>query len=287
MDPSWQIIDELSNEGRREVEALLRAVEEDARDEALTEDQRDRLESGAKASHALRRGPSGALRGYAIIADGAPRRSEPALGTFDMELVAALEATGDPVSILLRPVDDELAAGLASRGWRPTREVHRLLMPLPAAPPPTTGLTVRSFRPGVDDQAWVDQNNAAFKGHPTQADMTVERLRARFSTDWFDPAGFVLFFDGDQLVASCWTKVHPCASGDVGEIYVISVSPDAQGRGLGRVAVLAGLQHLAAKGLSTAELFVEETNRAAYALYRSLGFRLDARVVEFLYDTAD
>ncbi|HUD69987.1 MAG TPA: mycothiol synthase [Acidimicrobiales bacterium] len=286
MDPSWRIVDELSDEERRDVEALLRAIEENSRDEALTEDQRERLESGATASHALRGGPDGALRGYAIIGDGAPRRAEPALGTFDMELVTALEATGDTVSMLLRPVDDELAAALTSRGWRPTREVHRLWMPLPAEPPTTTGLTVRSFRPGVDDQAWVDQNNAAFKGHPTQADMTVERLRARFSADWFDPDGFLLFFDGDQLVASCWTKVHRCASGDVGEIYVISVAPDAQGRGLGRVAVLAGLQHLAAEGLATAELFVEETNRAAYALYRSLGFRLDTRVVEFLFDTA-
>lgn len=284
MDPSWRIVDEMSDAERQEVDRLLRSIEENSRDEALTEDQRERLESRVAASHALRSGPDGSLRGYAILADGTPRRAEPALGTFDTALAAALEALGDPISMLLRPVDDELAAQLATRGWRPTREVHRLWMPLPAAPPPQTDLTVRSFRPGLDDSAWVGENNAAFKGHPTQSNMTVERLRARFDADWFDPEGFLLFFDGDELVASCWTKVHRCTSGDVGEIYVISVAPDAQRRGLGRLAVLAGLQHLAAQGLGTAELFVEETNRSAYALYLALGFRLDTRVVEFLYD---
>ena len=284
MDPSWRIVDELSDAEREGVLTLLTAIEEGSRDEALTEDQRDRLESRGAARHALHEGPDGRLRGYAIVANGDPLRAEPALGTFDMDLVASLEAIGAPISLLLREVDDELAAQLSARGWRPTREVHRLSMLLPAPPPPPTALTVRPFRLGLDEQAWVDENNAAFKGHPTQADMTVERLRARFTARWFDPEDFLLFFDGDRLVASCWTKVHPCSGGDVGEIYVISVTPDAQGRGLGRVAVLAGLHHLAAKGLETAELFVERTNRAAYDLYVSLGFRFDSRVVEFQHD---
>ena len=155
---------------------------------------------------------------------------------------------------------------------------------LPADPPPSSSLTIRPITPGVDDQAWVAENNAAFKGHPTQADMTVEQLRAKFAAAWFDPHGFLLFFDADELVASCWTKVHRCESGDVGEIYVISVAPGAQGRGLGRLAVLAGLDHLATRGLAVAELFVEKTNRGAYELYLSLGFRAESRVVEFRYD---
>jgi len=282
---SWRIVDGLTDAERHDVDDLLRAIEEGSKDEALTEDQRERLESRAPACHALRARSDGTLGGYAIISDGEPRKAEPALGTFDMDLVASLEPLGT-VSLLLRPVDDELVARLGARGWLPTREVHRLWMTLPAEAPQPTELVVRAFRPGVDDQAWVDENNAAFKGHPTQADMTVERLRARFNAEWFDPEGFLLFFDGDELVASNWTKVHTCATGDVGEIYVISVAPHAQGRGLGRLAVLTGLQYLADKGLGTAELFVEETNRSAYRLYESLGFRLDSRVVEFGYDQA-
>ena len=286
MGASWRVVDELGDAERRGVEQLLSSIEQHSRDEALTEDQRELLESRQGASHALALGSDGALRGYAIVARGTPRRAEPALGTFDLGLAEVLEALGVPISLLLRPVEDGLVAELVARGWRPTREVHRLGMTLPAAPPPPPTLTARSFRPGVDDRAWVDENNAAFKGHPTQADMTVERLRGRFDKDWFDPEGFLLFFDADELVASCWTKVHRCASGDVGEIYVISVAPGAQARGLGRLAVLAGLDYLSAQGLATAELFVEETNQAAYQLYLSLGFRLESRVVEFLYDKA-
>jgi mycothiol synthase len=281
VDASWRVVDELTADERREVEVLLGAIEERRGDEALTEDQRDRFDGRDPSRHVLRRAPQGALTGYAIVALGDPLRAEPALGTFDADLAATLEALAQPVSLLLRPVDDELVAALAARGWHPTREVHRLCTSLPGPPPPPTELTIRPFVPGVDDQAWVEENNAAFKGHPTQADMTVERLRTRFDAPWFDPRGFLLIVDGDELVASCWTKVHHAAGGDIGEIYVISVSPSAQGRGLGRLAVLAGLEHLAAIGMRTAELFVEKANHAAYALYLSLGFHLDERVVEF------
>jgi mycothiol synthase len=134
--------------------------------------------------------------------------------------------------------------------------------------------------PGLDEIAWVEQNNASFAGHPTQGAMTIDRLVAREHAPWFDPAGFLLFFEGDRLAASCWTKVHRGATGSVGEIYVVSVAPFAQGRGLGHVAVLQGLEYLASCGIELAELYVEEENLGAYQLYESLGFAYDARVVE-------
>lgn len=283
MASTWQLVDALTAPVRDDVVALLAKAERAARDEALTEDQRERFDRNANVTHALRRDDAGTVNGYAIVAPGDPRRAEPVLGTFDLALAATLESLAGATSLLLRPVDAELTTTMTARGWHPTREVHRLCMPLPAAAPPATDLVVRSFRPGLDDEAWVAQNNAAFKGHPTQGDMTVERLRSRTSEPWFDPAGFLLFFDGEELVASCWTKIHACIDGDVGEIYVISVSPAAQGRGLGRLAVLEGLRHLASKGLTIAELFVEESNRGAYELYRSVGFRFDSSVVEFTY----
>jgi mycothiol synthase len=129
----------------------------------------------------------------------------------------------------------------------------------------------------------VAQNNAAFADHPSQGTMTVERVLVRERAPWFDPEDFLLFLDGGELVASCWTKVRHRAQGDVGEIHVVSVAPSAQGRGLGRLAVLRGLDHLWRRGLGFAELYVEDTNRSAVALYEALGFTLDARVVELRY----
>ena len=48
-----------------------------------------------------------------------------------------------------------------------------------------------------------------------------------------------------------------------GEIYIISVHPDFQGRNLGRVMVTQGLDVLRKKGVSTAMLFVDQSNVGA------------------------
>jgi mycothiol synthase len=281
---AWTLVDALDDATRGEVADLLATVERRESDEALTEDQREHLERDDAVQHALRRASGGALTGYAVVVQGTPLTAEAALGSIDVDLAVLLEGLGRPVTLLVREDTDAVAAAWRPRGWVPDRALRRLRRGLPAPPPPVTDLVVRGFEPGRDEAAWVAENNAAFAGHPTQSHMTVAKLDARVEASWFDPKGFLLFFDGDELVASCWTKVHHNADGDVGEIYVISVDPGAQRRGLGRLAVLSGLEHLASVGLTVAELFVEEDNTRAIALYEELGFRTVARVVELRFE---
>ena len=283
MASTWTIVDALDAVTARSVRELLGDVERRARDEALTEDQRTRLDHDECVRHALRR-DDGVLTGYAVLAEGEPLAVEAALGTFDVDLAVLLERLGRSVTLLERADPEDVLAALGPRGWRVDRGLRRMRRALPADPPPPSDLVVRAFEPGRDEDAWVAENNAAFAGHPTQSHMTREALRSRFEASWFDPKGFLLFFDGDDLVASCWTKVHHDADGEVGEIYVISTAPAAQGRGLGRLAVLTGLEHLATLGLATAELFVEEGNVRAIELYEGIGFVTVARVVELRYD---
>jgi mycothiol synthase len=85
---------------------------------------------------------------------------------------------------------------------------------------------------------------------------------------WFDADDLLLLRDGDELIGYCWLKVEH----GVGEFYVVGVSPDRQGEGLGRQLVRAGLARLAERGIRTASLYVEGDNAPALRLYRSFGF---------------
>jgi mycothiol synthase len=155
--------------------------------------------------------------------------------------------------------------------------------PLPDAPLPA-GVTLRGFRPGHDEKAWLAVNARAFAHHPEQGRWTTADLEMREQEPWFDPAGFLLAVDiEDKLLGFHWTKVHP-ATGEgpaIGEIYVLGVDPGGHRRGLGRALSVAGLHHLADAGLTDAMLYADESNVAAVALYRGLGFQVYAADVSY------
>lgn len=99
-------------------------------------------------------------------------------------------------------------------------------------------------------------------------------LENRMAEPWFDPEGFFLAVEAKKIVGFCWTKIHHdfINQDPVGEIYVLGVDPDAQGKGLGRTLSLAGMHYLAAKGLKQSMLYVDADNESGKALYTSLGY---------------
>jgi len=132
------------------------------------------------------------------------------------------------------------------------------------------GVRLRPFRTGVDEEAWLRVNAAAFADHPEQGRWTGEDLAARQAETWFDPDGLIVAEDEEGLAGFHWTKVED----GLGEVYVLGVDPRAQGTGLGRTLTLAGLAHLAAHGIREVDLYVDESNPKAVKLYRSQGFAL-------------
>ena len=138
-------------------------------------------------------------------------------------------------------------------------------------------ISLGTYRGPEDDAEILAVNAVAFSWHPEQGSWTERDIAERRGEPWFDPAGLFLARAGEaphELLGFHWTKVHPPQGSEpaMGEVYVVGVSPSAQGRGLGRVLTLAGLHHLHERGLDTVLLYVEGDNTAALHTYERLGF---------------
>jgi mycothiol synthase len=234
---------------------------------------------------------SGDLAGYAALGpDGsaelvvAPKYRRQGFGTSLLRVL--LDHGGAKLAVWAHgrlPGADELAARL---GLEVTRELYFLRRPSAPLAEPTwpPGISVRTFVPGQDDAAWLAVNAAAFAHHPEQGSWTQADLTDRLQQPWFDPAGFFLAVDSTGALAGFhWTKVHDDeGEGPHGEVYVVGVSPDHQGTGLGKALTLQGVHHLQEeRGLASVVLYVDGTNTAARALYEKLGFTTAALDVQF------
>jgi mycothiol synthase len=196
-----------------------------------------------------------------------------------LALVRALSAQADGRTVRLWAHGDLPAAARLARAagfnrFRALWQMRRSLgdpLDQPRFPP---GITLRTFRPGQDEDDWLRLNHQAFAGHPEQGAWTRHDLELREQEPWFDPAGFFIADRHGVMTGFHWTKVHGPgdAPAGVGEVYVVGVDPGEQGTGLGRALTLAGLQHLRDCGLAQVMLYVDEDNVPAIRLYESLGF---------------
>jgi mycothiol synthase len=252
-----------------------------------------RLRGGGEAAavHLTVRLPDGELAGYAHLdlaeatAELVVRPAHRRRGLGRALVVATAEAAGGPLRIWAHgdhPDARALAHSLGLARVRVLWQMRRsLFAALPDVPMPA-GVTLRTFRPGVDDEAWLAVNARAFATHPEQGRWTLDDLRTRIAEPWFDPAGFLLAVDpvDDRLLGFHWTKVHPAeprtdtAEGQapIGEVYVLGVDSGGPRRGLGAALTVAGLRHLRGLGLADCLLYVDESNTGAVALYERLGF---------------
>ena len=247
-------------------EATWRSLERDPADCVLALSPDGRVGAVALPSDSF----TPAYRALAVAA----RPATPAAAV--VEVVGALLEVecATTLTAWLPGTDATVEAALRSVGFREDRRQHQMRVPLPrpdVARVPD-GVQLRAFRPGTDDAAWLRVNNRAFANHPDQGGWVEEILTRRMAEPWFDPAGFLLAWRGDDLAGFCWTKVHEEPE-RLGEIFVIGVDPDAQGLGLGRALVLAGLDHLATvRECPNGVLYVAAANTPAVSLYESLGF---------------
>ena len=185
-------------------------------------------------------------------------------------------------------------------GFTPVRVLYKMVLPLDEqtrenlaelsdARTLPDSLELRTFTP-ADENPWLRVNAEAFAEHPEQGRLTLADLRERTGSDWFRPEGFFIISEREDpynIAAFTWTKI-PTAQTEpgqplddlvpAGEIYVVGVSPNAQGGGLGRTVTLRALAYLAlasdenGEPLHAIELYVDADNAPALKLYESLGF---------------
>ncbi|MFE2043624.1 mycothiol synthase [Streptomyces sp. NPDC059477] len=271
-----------------QIEAVLDLLTEAARhdgQQAVSEQGRLQLRGGARpgVSHLLLT-LAGELVGYAQLEDTDPVEAPAAELVVHPEHrgrghgralgAALLAASGKRLRVWAHgghAAARHLAQVLGLTLFRELRQMRRPLtgleLPDPVLAP---GVSVRTFVPGQDDAAWLAVNSAAFAHHPEQGSLTQRDLDDRMSEPWFDPAGFFLAERAGTVIGFHWTKVH--AEEQLGEVYVVGVSPTAQGGGLGKSLTTIGLRHLAAQGVPTAMLYVDADNKAAVTVYERLGF---------------
>lgn len=300
LEPGRQIetLDELTEE---QAAAVLDLIEDAARTDgttAVSEQGRLQLRGGPREGirHFLLT-EGGRLAGYGQLEDTDPVEApaaelvvHPALrgrGHGRALGAALLAASGKRIRVWAhggKSAARHLAQVLGLTLFRELRQLRRPLgpdadpLPEPVLP---AGVTVRTFLPGTDDEAWLAANAAAFAHHPEQGALTQRDLNDRIAQPWFDPQGFFLAERAGELVGFHWTKIHRAEQ--LGEVYVVGVRPGAQGGGLGKALTAIGLRHLAAAGLPTAMLYVDADNPAALAVYERMGFT--THEVDLMYRT--
>ena len=274
---------------REQVEELLARAEAADGYRALNEAAELGLRQGSPGSTHLTVRAEDQVVGYAQLVPG-PQESTGFLVVdpssrrqgIGLRLVRALAEQATSPLQLLAPTDSPAAQALAVRAGLVagrtllimTRDLEQPL-PEPAVP---AGVTIRTFRPGQDEAAWLAVNAAAFAGHPEQGAVTDADLAARMAEPWFDPDGFFVAERSGAMVGFHWTKQH---EDGLAEVYVLGVAPAGHRQGIGQALLVTGLHHLRQRGNTTVELYVEAASGPAVALYSSYGFTTTARDVMY------
>lgn len=132
------------------------------------------------------------------------------------------------------------------------------------------------LKPGEDDKLTQLQNRC-FTDTWGYNPNTTEEITYSLKLSHCSPENVVLIKEDNKPVGYCWTKIDcetEIADGEKkGRIFMFGVDPDYRGKGIGKIALMAGLAYLKNKGVRVVELDVDSENRAASALYRSVGFK--------------
>ncbi len=134
-------------------------------------------------------------------------------------------------------------------------------------------LQCRHLKRGEEDKLTQIQNRS-FADTWGYNPNTAEEIIYRTSLPNCSLEDIILVWEEDKPIGYCWTRTAKDISERKGRIYMLGMDPDYRSKGIGKQVLLAGLAYLKGKGLRVVELTVDSKNKAACALYRSVGFEI-------------
>ena len=175
--------------------------------------------------------------------------------------------------------DNETARKVLSRlGFRAVHRFLELKLPLSECQLPETkrrAFTCRHLHPGEEDKLAHIQNRC-FKNTWGYNPNTIEEIAYSLQLSDCSQENVVLVCEADRPIGYCWTRINceaeSAGSKGKGRILMLGVDPDYRGKGIGKIALLAGLAYLKNKGVRDVKLDVDSENKIARNLYRLLGF---------------
>ena len=170
---------------------------------------------------------------------------------------------------------EEATAFLERHGFAHYRFWWEMERPLGVVPEPVwpKGVELRLFDGSEHAFAeWTACYNDAFAQRFPSHLATVEEARRITSAPGFRADGLLLAWQGDRCVGFSRNTLMD----GHGEVDVLGVRPEAQGRGLGRALLRWGVAWLEAQGTPHVRLIVDGANEGALTLYRSEGFEIAA-----------
>jgi mycothiol synthase len=178
------------------------------------------------------------------------------------------------------------AVALAERnGYRPVRWFFEMLRPNMediVVPPLPDGLVLRPPSGEAEMRKVYDADAEAFADHWGGFDTSEAAYRQWLNDPDYDPALFVVAWDGDEVAGAVWNVILEHENRELGRsrglLDSVYVRRPWRGRGLASSLVGHSLALLRDRGMTSAVLGVDADNPlGALGLYRKAGFQVDQR----------
>ena len=178
------------------------------------------------------------------------------------------------------PAGHELARFVEARGYRLWRSSYGMEVDLgddaPSSSPVPSGLDLRTYRAGADDEVVRAAVNEAFADDPFFHEVTPAGFREFYlAARGFDPSLWLLAWDCDALAGFSLAYAERVGEPGLGWVGTLGVRAPWRRRGLGEALLRESLRALHERGLRRVGLGVDAENATgALRLYERVGMHV-------------